>query len=60
MIEISHVHTPIICSRVKCSLNKKIPINTHNDALATEKITDHLPSHDPFFKAKSQNILQII
>ena len=59
-MEISQAQTPIICSVVKCSLNKNTPINTHNEALATEKITEPLPSHDPFFNANNRKILHTI
>lgn len=50
---------PIIWREEKVSLNISTQIQRANIALATEKITDHLQSHEPFFSAKSQKVLHI-
>lgn len=49
----------IIWIGVKVSLNIKNQIPNANTALATEKITAHLPSHDQFLSAKSRKVLHI-
>jgi len=54
------IPAPIACSVVKLSLNKNIPIISAIPALAIEKISAHLPSHEPFFNANNQKILQIM
>jgi hypothetical protein len=59
-IEITHNHAHTNCRVVKLSLKKIIPISRANHALAIEKITEPLPSHDQFLSAKSRKILQII
>ena len=48
-----------ICKVVKLSLNITIHIANANIALATEKITDHLPSHEPFLSANNRKVLHI-
>ena len=59
-METIHIPAPTIWSVVKLSLKNNIPISSAIHALATEKITEPLPSQDQFLSAKSRKILQII